>query len=53
MARITDAFGLVEDDDHRAAVVSVQGEALDDAWITLLGSTLENNHKIHTLLLNR
>ncbi|CAM9232362.1 unnamed protein product [Ectocarpus fasciculatus] len=53
MARITGAFGLVEDDDHRAAVVSVQGEALDDAWITLLGSTLENNHNIHTLLLNR
>ncbi|CBN78576.1 Hypothetical leucine rich repeat protein [Ectocarpus siliculosus] len=53
MARITDAFGLVEDDDHRAAVVRVQGEALDDAWIALLGSTLENNHKIHTLLLNR
>lgn len=53
MARITDAYGFVEDDDHRAAAVNVQGEALDDAWAALLGSTLETNRNVRSVLLNR
>ena len=53
MARITDAFGFVEDNDHRAAAVSVQGEALDDAWAALLGSTLETTKHVRSVLLNR
>lgn len=53
MARITDAFGFVEDNDHRATAVNVQGEALDDAWVALLGSTLESNKHIRSVLLNR
>eukprot|EP00903_Cladosiphon_okamuranus_P019455 g17889.t1 len=53
MARLTDAFGFVEDNDHRAAGVNVQGEGLDDAWVAVLGSTLETNHNVRSVLLNR
>ena len=53
MARITEAFSFVEDDDHRGAAVNVQGESLDDAWVTLLGSTLENTRHVRSVLLNR
>jgi len=53
MARIPDAFSFVEDDDHKGVAVNLQGEALDDAWVTLLGSTLENNRHVRSVLLNR
>lgn len=53
MTRITDAFSFVEDNDHRAAAVNVQGEGLDDAWVALLGSTLETNTTVRSVLLNR
>lgn len=53
MARITESFGFVDDNDHRVAAVNVQGECLDDAWVTLLGSTLEVNDNVHSVLLNR
>ncbi len=53
MARITHAFSFVEDNDQKGGAVNVQGEALDDAWITLLGSTLENNRRVRSVLLNR
>ncbi|CAM9256967.1 unnamed protein product, partial [Hapterophycus canaliculatus] len=53
MGRITNAFGSIEDNDHRAATISVQGEALDDAWVALLGSTLETNRNVTSVLLNR
>lgn len=53
MARITEAFGFVDDNDHRVATVNVQGEYLDDAWVTLLSSTLEVNQNVRSVLLNR
>lgn len=53
MALITKAYQLIDDVDHRAVAVNMQGKALDDAWAAVLGSTLETNGTVRSVNLNR